>query len=195
MSIAEKLMTVAENQQEIGAQYFRTSFMGNGETGVSFAVPFMPDVLEIVALSPYAVSRENSYYTVVIDTRTAQKWGGVITFFIRTEAGGVEPQVAPFKATTLHDGRISHENGVLTCNINSIWTFAPNVRYYVVATRFPNTTTKKMVEEEIALLPDVVPEGSNGRLLYSQSRINATFTTAEWNALKATKPNWTFVLD
>ena len=196
MSIAEKLTTVAENQQEIEMQYFKTSFIGSGTNEVSFATPFMPDVVQILALSAYVASKNCTLQSVVLDTRTATKWGCITAFCEINDSGAITPCVAPIKATSLHNGLFSYENGVFTWKAaNQIFTFSPHTRYYVVAARFPNNSAKKIVEEEVSLLPDVVPEGSTGRLLYSNARINAIFTTDEWNALKATKPNWTFVLE
>lgn len=196
MSIAEKLTAVAENQQEIEMQYFKTSFIGSGTTKASFAIPFMPDVVEILSLSPYITSNEYAYHSLVIDTRTAARWGSFVVFCTFAENGGSKLNIATIKAGSIHNGLFSYENGVFTWNVaNQNFVFPQYSRYYVVAARFPNEDAKKIVVEEVSLLPDVVPEGSNGTLIYNKARINAIFTTDEWNALKATKPNWVFVLE
>ena len=192
MSIAEKLTTVAKNQQEIEMQYFNTSFIGSGTTEASFAIPFMPDVVQIMAFSAYATSEENVYQSVMLDTRAVTNWSGLMTISA-LNGSLITPSTSPAKAKSIHGGLFSYENGVFTWNLSSKeWVFSPYVRYYVVAARFPNKDAKKMVEEEISLLPDAVPDGSTGNLLYSSARINSVFTTDEWTALTATKPNWTF---
>lgn len=194
MSIAEKLTAVAENQQEIEMQYFKTSFIGSGTTEASFAIPFMPDIVQIFAFSAYATTIENVYASVMLDTRAVTRWSGILTYSA-VNGSLIPPTPSVVKATSIHSGLFSYENGVFTWNLASQgWVFSPYARYYVVAARFPNKDTKKMVEEELSLLPDAVPEGSTGKLLYSKARVNAVFTTEEWEALKATKPNWTFSL-
>ena len=52
----------------------------------------------------------------------------------------------------------------------------------------------QQLREQIALLPDVVPQNSSGTLTYTREAVERYMTAEEWENLIATKPNWTFVM-
>lgn len=190
MSIAEKLTAVAQNQQAIATQYFKTSFLGDGTKKASIPMPFLPDVVDITGVSAFVDTAVNNFYTMSFDRRAAGRYSGKYGYCSRQ--GGMGNGMVGISSVL---GAISYENGVFTWHapaLPAVWS--PYVRYTVVAVRYPEQTTRQMVEEEIALLPDAVPSGNSGTLTYTTSQINANFTSEQWASLIGTKPNWSFSL-
>lgn len=190
MSIEDKLVTVATNHRMIATQYFKTSFIGDGTKKVSIPMPFMPDVVDITGVSAFADTAVNNFFTMSFDRRAASKYSGKYGYCSRQGAmgNGMVSTVRSLESAT-------YEDGIFTWyapTIPAVWS--PMMRYTFVAVRYPEQTTRQMVEEEIALLPDAVPSGNSGTLTYIAVQINDNFTDEEWAALTGTKPNWTFVL-
>ena len=68
-----------------------------------------------------------------------------------------------------------------------------NVKYHLIAMRFPDETGKELFREQILSLPDKVPAGISNQLTVVKSVVDGYFTQAEWEALIAQKPNWEFL--
>ena len=190
MSIEDKLVTVATNHRMIATQYFKTSFIGDGTKKVSIPMPFKPDMIDIVGVSGSVDAVKNNFYTLSFDTRSAGIYSGKYGYCQNTGAmGNGMMRTASVLAS------ISYADGVFTWNAPALPALWSNlIRYSVMAVKFPENTTRQMVEEDIRLLPNTVPSGCSGTLSYNTAQINDTFTSEEWAALTGTKPNWTFVL-
>lgn len=191
MSIAEKLTTIAENQQKIATRYFKTSFVGDGTSKASFAIPFIPDMVVISGTSAYIDTMPGNFMSIAFDMRSAWKYAGRMAY--STKAGSIGTGVIKTSSAL---ASVSYADGVFTWNAPALpATWSPATRYSVMAVKFPEQTVKTLVEEEIVLLPDAVPSDSNGTLVYNSAQINDTFTTDEWAELIAQKPNWTFSME
>ena len=172
-------------KQEALAEHFRCSLLGNGTTALRVAIPFEPDIISISSIAPYSVTAPLIMTLVTMDGRSASRYGGRLGYV----ASQNKPSVAPVTTASIKK-YCTYEDGVFCADFNaatkSVW--AENVRYTVVAAKFPEETAKALVVEEVSLLPD----GSSGTLEYNQSRIDELFTADEWATLIAAKPNWTF---
>lgn len=170
------------------AQYFKTSFVGDGTKTLTVKIPFMPDSFSCVATSPLVMKKANSYNHIYADPISAARYSAVVGQV--TSAG--QTGFSPVSTGSLQSS-ISYNDGALTFCINAISiVFQQDCRYFFYAVKYPGETTKSVTERDIALLPDT-PTGSYA-LEFNKSRIEATFSNEEWAALIATKPNWTFSL-
>ena len=193
-AMAESVGEVYENgraaeQAVCAAEHFRTSLFGSGKQVLTMEIPFYPDVLTICAISPYLEASGNSARVFVADTRSSGKRTAFLMHLSSAKADG-----AKMYSDTI-SGLLGYADGKLTVDIagfSNVGTWNTNTRYSVSAVRFPNETAKVLIEEQIALLPDAVPSGNTGAMQYNSTKINKLFTAEEWEALIATKPNWTF---
>lgn len=175
-------------KQDILAYHFKTEFVGDDTNAARIAIPFMPDMFEIVATSPLSVQMKDTYYRITAEPISSSRYSGIVGYV--TSSGTLGTVSATTKSV---QAAVSYENGVFSWYISALTAlFRPNVRYFFFAVKYPGETAKSLVERDVALLPDAVPTGSTGTLEYNSARINSIFTSAEWAALIATKKNWTF---
>ena len=171
------------------AECFKTSVFGSGKRKLSVAIPFKPDVITIQTRDPYIRSLPNTFELFVGDLRSCAKYWATITY-VRT---GPSAANSAFGIGTTYNFA-TYENGVFSLDPNNSiladFEWSANVRYEISAARYPDKDAKALVEEQVALLPDVAT--GTGTVEYTQSRINEFFTAEEWASLIATKPNWTF---
>lgn len=176
-------------KEDCDAQFFKTSFIGNNTTAVSLNIPFLPDILTISTFSDYATARrKNTLWTIEFDTRSASRYQGLIGQITSAGQAGLS-RVGGNSLPNCY----TYANGVFTWKHPSLTpVFTSNARYFVSAAKFPETSAKAAITEEISLLPDTVPSEANGTLEYYSATVNKYFTAEEWAALIATKPKWTF---
>ena len=205
MSIADKLQTVAENQQrvydagyeksqaECQAVHFSTSVFGNGTRRMDFPVPFEPDVFAFICNDAYAADTAYCYRGLIVDFRSACKFEGQM-LATNSNGGAGSLSLSPGVISTF----TRYENGVVTHEILGTqyqsYYFPRGVKYSVMAIKYPGEDGATLLREQIENLPDQVPSGHSGQLIYYTAAVERYMTTEEWENLIATKPNWTFVM-
>lgn len=175
-------------------QHYTASFFGSGTGELRHNIPFKPDIISVYTTHSGAGYLRNCYRGFVADLRGCGSHMG--NFFFVTENG--VPQSGWTRSDASGNGHIWN-NGVFTYSNtmsavkNAIWM--PFIRYHIVAVRFPEESAKALLQEQIQMLPDQVPQGNDGKLVYAKSMINQYFSAEEWEALIAQKPNWTITLE
>ena len=180
---------VIQEKGKCFAKHFVDSVMGNDSNVLRISMPFAPDVVMVYSIHPFTIDMPNTYRGFCADLRACtttmgsgfycHKDGSVRTALISSDGGG---------------RFFSYDNGIFQFHIDGssmedvLWR--SNVRYHIVAGKYPEESAQSLVREQIANLP----AGSTGTVNYSQKRIYEVFTTDEWNTLTASKPNWEFVL-
>lgn len=190
----------AATAADCAARHFTAHFAGNGENSFSLAIPFDPDMVCIVCHSAYTnvTTLAGAWLDLRFNRRNAARYA---MHFMYIPAGGnrTNVRVAADTARQL----LSYSDGMLTLSAPNdtlkqvFWR--SDCMYILTAVKYTDKTDKELVSEEIALLPD-----TGGTVEYSLIRINEIFETVagandgaasvEWEALVATKPNWTITL-
>ena len=195
MSIAEKLVTIAENEPKVyeaglnegaeicAAKHFVHNFEGDGSASVSFYVPFEPDAVQIIGFSPFANTKEYALTMFVCDCRAFGLLGGLASFGSST--GALTNSMQTTKSVL---NRYSQaEDGIVTIkNIATSVVFDPSYTYTAIAVKYTEQTDKERITDFVNGLT------GSGTVTLNQTKVNAAFTDDEWVALIATKPNWTF---
>ena len=190
MSIAEKLTAIAENQQKIAMQYFKTTVIGDGTKQIRFAVPFAPDVVDIQCASGCINSSSNTFYTLGFDRRSPSNHCGKYGY---CASQGGSPATGLLSIAKVLEFS-SYENGIFTWKADGLPAFwSPLISYTVMAVKYPGKGTRQMVEEEIRRLPMEVPSGNSGTVTYNKTQIESAFAGDEFEMLTAERSNWTFV--
>lgn len=172
------------------AKYYATVIPGSGETTLSFHVPFEPDLICIVGFDPTCLLVNYTNMLFVFDVAAFGLMGG----FVVTSKGSNVQNGAMTTVTALNrysqasDGTVTIQK-IIALSGNPDGTFASNVMYSVTAVKYTDKTDKERITEMVNSL-DGSAEGKS--LTLNRAKVNAAFTTEEWNALIATKPNWTF---
>lgn len=209
MSIGSKMKTIGENlmavydaafargegkgQAACQGVHYTASAMGSGTRRMEFAIPFRPDLVIVYSTAPAAEQVPNSYRGVIVDFRACGRNCGNA---LLCHSNGVASSTA-FPVSYLYD-LFHYENGVLTYEPPADkmveYLFRREVRYNAMAVKYPGESGALLLREQIALLPDVVPQDSSGTLTYTREAVERYMTAEEWEKLIATKPNWTFVM-
>ena len=185
---------VIEARGKCMMEHFCDSFFGSGTGKISCEIPFRPDVITIYTTHPFSSELANCYRGVTADLRGLGRHMGNV--FYCSDLAAIK---SGWLASSVSGKTFCYENGVFSFQMtneqvkNVVWH--PSVRYHIVAARFPEESGRQLIEEQIAMLPDAVPQGSSGQLTYDQGVIDLYFTADEWESLTATKKNWTFVLN
>ena len=209
MSIGSKMKTIGENlltvydsafskgeshgQAACQAVHYTTSVIGSGTRRMEFPIPFEPDIFAFFCVSADAVDTPYGYRGLIVDFRSVSRYAG---HMMATNANGASGSLslAPSDVPTF----VRYENGVMIYEIegdrHQSQHFPATARYAVVAIRYPGEDGETLLREQIALLPDVVPQNSSGTLTYTREAVERYMTAEEWENLIATKPNWTFVM-
>ncbi len=174
-------------------QHFTDSVFGNGENELRIPIPFQPDLVTINTCNSYGSEIPNCFRGCCVDMRA---WGRHMgNIMLCMDSGGFKSLWLGADTTGKY---FEYKDGVFYCRFdsdgyqNTRWM--PNVRYNVMAVRYPEENSKDLIREQIEMLPNDPPAGSSGTLTYEGDIIYTHFTEAEWNILTSGKPNWTFVL-
>ena len=173
--------------------HFTTSFFGDDTSELSIQIPFQPDIVTVYTTHSYSSHIPNCYRGFTADLRACGRH--MCNVFYTATEGLYKSAWMPSK---IPSNNIFYQDGVFRYALSAeaikdtIWM--SNVRYHLVAVRFPEESGKSLLEEQIMMLPDEVPTGCSGVLPYNESVVNYYFAPAEWEWLTAQKPNWTFEL-
>lgn len=180
-------------EAECRANHVSLSILGSGTRKLSIPIPFMPDTISVFSINPYSGTIADTFKSLVLDMRCyGQHMGNAL--YCLSHGTVASAMLAPSGVSRF----VKYEDGVFSFELsegmlpNLIWP--ENVRYTVIASKYSAETGLQLVTEHIALLPDTVPEGSNGELVYYQDFLLRYISLPDWEKLIATKPNWTFVL-
>ena len=184
---------------ECDSKHFVQTFTGNNQNSFSLDIPFDPDVVFIVCHSAYAHTMSNVWMDVRVNRRSASRFMG---YFMYTPSSGERTNVrvsaaAGMTALAYVDGVFRFTCPNSTAMQAAIWR--SDCQYVFTAVRYTDKTDAQLLSEEIALF-----SAAGGTVEYSLKRINEIFETSAgandgsesvaWEALVATKPNWTFSL-
>ncbi len=182
----DKLTAIAENSVALRdmcvKHHYVATLTGNGTNTLSFQVPFTADALTVLCIDPMA--QTGGYNLIMLQAdRAALSLAGCMALMSRngamttntTNAAGVEA-----RCSQAQDGTVTVSTGATNCY------FAQGRSYLVMATTY---TDKSLKERYIQLIEGLT---GSGTLAVCADRIYSVFTTEEWAALTATKPDWTF---
>lgn len=195
MAIADKLITLKEDFDKVfeagekkHISRYATAFkVGDGGTVMSFDCSFEPDFISVSYHGAEAMAADESLLQIQCSKRAFARIAGVYRGIYGSEIkhGSMSAKGLP--------KYFRYQDGVCTVEIPSLSSFRAeflaNVNYICVAVKYTDKSDRELLEEEIAMLPD-----TGAPLEYSEVRVLATITEAEWDALIATKPNRTFIL-
>lgn len=207
MSIADKLTTIAENQQRVYAageaaaenrcaeKYFTAEFYGNDTTSCTINIPFEPDVITVGGYEPTFLVGQGLVFLITCDYSAFGMAGGYAV--VRASGTNMYPIMLTSKSiltkcSRADNGDITFSNFTTTMSNGAtlIGKFASNIKYTIVATKYTDKTDKERITEFINNLSD----SEGGSLTFNQNKVNAAFTGEEWDSLIATKPSWTFAM-
>lgn len=166
------------------AKHFVTTILGNGETSISFRVPFKPDFMTVICSDSDVFSNANNIiYAVMLDIST---FGFIAGTEYVSASGGMKGQ--QMTSTSIYKRYSQASDGTVTLqNIGStVGKFFSGRSYTVVAVRYVEKSDKERITEYIRSL------GDSGSTTLNQAKVEAAFTDEEWAALIAEKPGWTF---
>ena len=197
MSIAEKLITIAENESKVyeagldkgaeicSAKHLVYNFVGDGSGSVSFHVPFEPDAVHIIGFDPTYTKTPYAIGLFCYDRRAFGTMAGAALY---GNASGASTTVN-YSTTSALNRYSRTEDGVVTIgNISSSLSleFSPGYVYTAIAVKYTEQTDKERITAFVSGLT------GSGTVTLNRAKVNAAFTDDEWATLIATKPNWTF---
>lgn len=206
MSIADKLTAINENVPKVydagkmeaeavcQAKHYVTVLPGSGETSMSFHVPIEPDLLVVIGFDPTAwVGASSSAMAFIYDLKSM---GFLVGATIASAGTGGSPRatVTAMRQVDAEAKYARSEGGTVTLQKMSgsvsgeSATFPQNVLYSITAVKYTDKTDKERITEMVNGLT------GTGTISIRAAMVNEAFTDAEWNALIATKPGWTFKL-
>ena len=179
--------------KECAEKHFAISVLGSGTRRLSIAIPFEPDVIEVYSSHPYSGQVADCYKGFSVDMRTCGRYMGNLIYCVKDTIATA--MITPVSGRSY----LSYQEGVLTfempTNVIPTVIWPKNVRYTIIAVRYPDETPGDLLREQILSLPDAVPSGSSGTMHYYRSVLEKYISLEEWESLTAQKPNWNFVLE
>ena len=177
--------------EDCRTKHYVGTVMGNDASTISLSLPFKPDIIQVYSYCGYA-STSNAIRNVELDFQACGKYCGYILF---NKADAYSNVSAHFPTEwVLRRVTYDEQSSTLTIPIRVDGypdiKFKSNVLYNIIAIK-TGKSQRESVMEEINNLPD---ESDGTTLQYNSVKINESFTTAEWESLIATKPNWSFSL-
>lgn len=167
------------------AKHYVAVIEGNGETSISFHVPFEPDFLVVMCYNPRAWGGGGGTLVgqFVYDIRA---FGMVSAQAVVYQSDGgksqlMTPSSVLSRYSRAEDGTITLENVGSTTG-----SFAAGMGYIVTAGKYTDRTDKELITEFVRSL------GGSGSVSINQAKVDTAFTSEEWAALIAEKPDWTF---
>lgn len=193
MSIADKLITVAENLPKVfeagekkhKMRYAVSLGVGDGTNEISFDCPFEPDCVTVSTHGAEAVSAANSVRQMSFDLRSFARYGGI--YLIRRSGANINGN---FSSGTGKD-YFQWANGTCTVIVPQELNvgYLVGAQYICTAVKYTDKSDRELLEDEIMSLAETGEE-----LLYSKTKVNETLSDTEWQLLIANKPKRTFTL-
>ena len=206
MSIAEKLLQIAEGvrevyssgeearQRTIDAKQYIGTFRGNGDKSITVPMPFLPDAVAILSYDPTVQRLTSSYVSTTYDRRS---FGDLVAGLQHYNKDSMNILGNVFIASTAQKVfTFDTENKQMTFTPPNKSTYAnlfwsTETEYKIVAFRYAGEKTdKELLIEAVANLDD----STGGTYTFSKHRVNQTVTDAEWDEIISAKPNLTFIL-
>ena len=183
---------VTAEDEVCSSKHFVTEFMGNGQTSYTINIPFEPDMILLLGWEPMCFVGSNNAVIFCADLRSFSMAAGLLC--VQHTGMNVYNTLMTTKSYKTRYSRA--ENGDITIKGLTIsdpaitGVFSPNIKYKLSAVKYTDKTDKELITDFVNRLPS----DSSGSVTMNQEKVNAAFTTAEWSALIATKPNWTFAM-
>ena len=174
-------------------KHYSGYFNGDDSRNLSLVLPFRPHIFLICTTDPYATSQSGTFLNMTMDLRSFDRYTGSI--LCCNANGNVTNTRVPSSA---RDSIFSYQGGVFTFKpLESqlpgvLWR--SGVRYSITAANFGSEITTVAIVDQILNLPDEVPQGNSGQLIFHKGTVEECFSGTEWEQLTAQKPNWTFTL-
>lgn len=168
-------------------------FYGNDSRELSLVIPFEPQLFLIYTTDPYAASQAGTFLSMAMDLRSFDRYTGSI--MSSNANGNISTARLP---SSQRDKLFAYQGGVFTFNPAEnqlpgvLWR--SDVCYGITAVNFGRENTAAAIVQRIADLPDEVPQGSTGQLVFHKGTVEENFFGTEWEQITAQKPNWTFTL-
>lgn len=181
----EKLTRIAENSVALydrcHKNHYAITFTGDGTSQMQFAMPFEPDAVQLLCSDPRIMFQNNGLMFINIDYSGLGMAGGVVNLLRNGKV------INTAMTTTTVFNRVTYGDGVLTIS-GSVddFVFVKDLEYRLVATKLTDKTYRQRYEEFVESLT------GSGTAQVCKTKIEAAFTTDEWTALKATRPDWIF---
>lgn len=193
MSIADKLTTIAENEQKVyeagekkhTSRYATAFVVGDGTKNISFDCPFEPDYIVVQYHGADASSATASLTAMQFDRRSFAVNGGF--YSVRLTSKNYIGTVGSATGKTYFKWADGICEVIIPSTLNV--TYIDGCQYICIAVKYTDKGDRELLEEEVRLLAD-----TGDTVEYSKTRVNDTVTDAEWQTLIATKPNRTFTL-
>lgn len=210
MSLSQKLTDIAQNVPKVygagqrqaqgvcAAEHFTAQVSGDGSTALSFACPFMPDMLQVAGSDPRAFKKSNVIAVFAADLRSVSVVAGNSASY-RSDSNSM---IYLGLATSGLKSKVLYEDGILTLTgLPGISTtakgyFLKDAVYTVSAVRYTDKTDRQLLEEFVLSLT------GSGTVSLCAAKVAAAFETAsgaadgqsspDWKALTNQRPDWTF---
>ncbi len=162
--------------------YFN-DFVGSDETSIELSIPFKPNFVAIYSFDPKIMDSRTTVVMILLDFNSVGRLGGS-AYKVNAVGSFIG---SGFLTSSVHNN-FTYEDGTLSCNMID-YCFSSALRYNFIAMKY-ESSPKQVATDKINSLSD----SEGGSITFSQYAIENAFTTAEWNTLVATKPNWTIIL-
>ncbi len=182
-------------EEECAAKHYSAVVYGDGTDTMQIKLPFEPDHLLITTNAPELRLITNIVAYFELDLSALGQLAGRAGGTSGTSGSGsyVNALFIPSTAAKyykLENGGVT-VSGVVVATSPGLCYFGEGVEYLVTASKYDLKPLKTRIEESVARLP---AQTSKKPVYYQKAKVDAAFTTEEWNALIATKANYTFNL-
>jgi hypothetical protein len=186
-------IVVTASAENCNSRHFTAEFMGNGQGSYVINVPFEPDAIALFGWEPTLLVGSSNIALCNIDLRAFGLGAGV--YYVQntgTDFAGALMTTKTYKNrySRAENGDVTLQGMNITTPFKASGVFGSNIKYKLVAVKYTDKTDKARITDFVNSLPS----GSSGSVTMNQEKVNAAFTTAEWSALIATKPSWTFAM-
>lgn len=177
---------VAEGAEICAAKHFVHTFVGDGSTTATMNIPFEPDKLILFNLDPLVQTRANEIALLTADLSAFGRYAATVALGSGTALNNAvyTTKSVLSRYSRQADGTVTLSN-ILTSATN-VGVFTAGRTFVVLAIKHIDKTDKERITEFVNGLT------GSGTATLNQAKVNAAFTDAEWSALIATKPSWTF---
>ena len=185
-------IVVEASTENCSARHFVTEFYGNGQRAYTLNIPFEPDMIVLLGLDPMVFVGSSSIAICAIDLRPIGMAAGV--FYLQDTGMTFYGTLMTSQSYKTRYSRAA--NGDVTLQgltssspvVNGV--FNKNIKYKLAAVKYTDKTDKELITDFV----NGLPSDYSGSVTMNKEKVDASFTSAEWSALIATKPNWTFAM-
>lgn len=168
-------------------------FYGNDSRALSLVIPFEPQLFLIYTTDPYAASQAGTFMSMAMDLRSFDRYmGSIMSCNANGNIGTVRLPSSQRKKLFTYQGGVFTFQPAENQLPGVLWR--SGVRYSITAANFGRENTAAAIVQRIADLPDEVPQGCSGQLVFHKETVENSFFGSEWEQITAQKPNWTFTL-